>query len=119
MADNLNDVYALFSVMNMTLLRNIIQKVKVPSVRIRVYLFTLITWVSSSGFALFPLSEGGYGGTFRDVMHHYVETFSAVGLSIASMILLIVRGFKNKEYRLIAMALVSLLCQCLPAFFSI
>lgn len=47
---------------------------------------------------MFPLSESGYAGALQDVMH-MVITGVVVALSIASLIVIIVAGFKNKEYR--------------------
>lgn len=66
--------------------------------RTGVYLFAIMEWISAVGYRMFPLSESGYAGAFQDVMH-MVITGVVVALSIASLIVIIVAGFKNKEYR--------------------
>ena len=68
--------------------------------RVGVYLFALMSWVSSIGYGLFPLSEGGAGSVaFQDVMHVYVVTVAVVLLSIVSLSLLIVAGVRSREVR--------------------
>jgi hypothetical protein len=53
-------------------------------------------WVSLIGFSLFPLSESGTGGrAFQDMMHVYVVTTAVVLLSIASLVLLIIAGYRK------------------------
>ena len=37
--------------------------------RVGIYLFTIMEWVSAVGFGMFPLSDSGYAGTFQDKMH--------------------------------------------------
>lgn len=65
-----------------------------------IYLFGLMNWVSSIGYGMFPLSEAGTGtGAFQDVMHVYVVTTLVVVLSIVSLSLLIVAGWKEKSVR--------------------
>lgn len=34
--------------------------------RLGIYLFTAMEWVSAVGFSMFPLSDSGYAGTFQD-----------------------------------------------------
>lgn len=49
---------------------------------------------------MFPLSDSGYAGTFQDRMHIY-STIVVVLLSIISLVLMIIiAGIKDKEYRL-------------------
>ena len=68
--------------------------------RAGVYLFAIMTWVSSVGYGLFPLSEAGTGtSAFQDVMHIYVVTAAVVLLSIVSLSLLIVAGVRTREAR--------------------
>lgn len=66
--------------------------------RTGVYLFAVTEWISAVGYRMFPLSDSGYGGGFQDVMH-MVVTGVVVALSIASLTVIIVAGFKNAEYR--------------------
>ena len=66
--------------------------------RIGMYLFTAMNWMSCVGFTMFPLSDSGYAGTFQDVMH-MVLTAGVVILSVTSLICIIIGSRKSKEYR--------------------
>ena len=46
-----------------------IQGKKNRLLRVGIYLFTIMEWVSAVGFSMFPLSDSGYAGTFQDKMH--------------------------------------------------
>jgi hypothetical membrane protein len=72
------------------------------TLRIGIYTFAAMNWVSNVGYALFPLSSSGYAGTFQDVMHVYVITMLVVVLSIVSLILIMVGGYRKKYYRPLA-----------------
>ena len=69
------------------------------TLRLGIYLFTAMEWVSAVGFSMFPLSDSGYAGTFQDRMHIY-STIVVVLLSIISLVLIIIAGIKDKEYGL-------------------
>lgn len=75
-----------------------IQGRKTKLLRVGVYLFTLMDWVSAVGFGMFPLSDSGYAGTFQDQMHIF-STVVVVLLSIVSLILIIIAGVKDKGCR--------------------
>lgn len=75
-----------------------IQNKKTKLLRVGIYLFTIMEWVSAVGFGMFPLSESGYAGTFQDKMHIF-STMIAVLLSIVSLILIIIAGVKDKSCR--------------------
>ena len=47
---------------------------------------------------MFPLSDSGYAGTFQDVMHVYTVTLLVVLLSIASLIVIMIGGFRKKSF---------------------
>lgn len=66
--------------------------------RIGVYIFAAMEWVSAVGYRAFPLSESGYAGAFQDVMHMIV-TGIVVLLSIASLTIIIIAGAKDKTCR--------------------
>lgn len=70
--------------------------------RIGIYLFAAMNWVSSVGYSMFPLSGSGNPGKFQDIMHIYVVTMPVVLLSIASLIVIIIGGYKDKNYRSLA-----------------
>ena len=71
--------------------------------RAGVYIFAVMNWVSGVGYAMFPLSDSGDGGTaIQDVMHVYVVTAAVVLLSIASLVLIMIGGYRKK--RLVSLA---------------
>lgn len=73
-----------------------IQANKNTLLRIGVYLFAIMELISAIGYRMFPLSNSGYDGKFQDIMHMIV-TFAVVLLSIISLVLIIIAGFKSKE----------------------
>lgn len=71
--------------------------------RLGIYLFAIMNWISAIGYDLFPLSEAGTGmKTFSDIMHVYVVTTGVVISSIASLLLIIIGGFKGKSNKSLA-----------------
>ena len=75
-----------------------IQGKKTRLLRIGIYLFTIMEWVSAVGFGMFPLSDSGYAGTFQDKMH-ISSTVLVVLLSVVSLVIIIVAGAKDKICR--------------------
>lgn len=71
-------------------------------VRIGIYLFAAMNWVSSVGYTMFPLSDSGKPGRFQDIMHIYVVTVLVVLLSIVSLIVIMIGGYRDKKYRSLA-----------------
>lgn len=98
-ANSLSNIYGILSVLCCSLVSIIIIKVPVKKIRIGVYLFTLMSYVSAIGYSLFPLSAGGYAGTFQDIIHLYLITVLVVLLSIISLILITIGGLKNIKYK--------------------
>ncbi len=72
------------------------------TLRFGIYLFAFMNWVSTVGYGMFPLSDSGYAGTFQDIMHTYVVTVLVVLLSIIALILFMVGGFRDKQYKSLA-----------------
>ncbi len=72
------------------------------TIRIGIYFFAAMNWVSSVGYPLFPLSQSGFGATFQDIMHVYVVTLSVVLLSILSLVFIMVGGYRDKQYKSLA-----------------
>jgi len=72
------------------------------AIRIGIYLFAAMNWVSTVGYAMFPLTESGTPETFQDIMHVYVVTVLVVVLSIISLAVIMIGGFRDKKYRSIA-----------------
>ena len=75
-----------------------IQSKKSKLLRVGIYIFTAMEWVSAVGYSLFPLSDSGYAGTFQDRMH-IVSTVLVVVLSIVSLVIIIIAGIKDKSCR--------------------
>jgi hypothetical membrane protein len=67
--------------------------------RTGIHLFTLMNWISNVGYSMFPLPEGtGDGMSFQGTMHIAV-TILVVVLSVASLVILIVAGRRNRKWR--------------------
>ena len=66
--------------------------------RVGVYIFAVMEWVSAVGYRAFPLSESGYAGAFQDIMHMIV-TAVVVLLSIASLTIIVIAWAKDKRCR--------------------
>ena len=66
--------------------------------RIGIYLFAVMEWISAIGYRMFPLSDSGYAGAFQDVMH-MVVTAVVVLLSIVSLSVIIAAGVKDRGCR--------------------
>lgn len=70
--------------------------------RIGIYLFGIMNWISNIGYGMFPLSDSGNAGTFIDIMHIYVVTILVIMLSIILLIIIIIGGIKSEGYRSLA-----------------
>ncbi len=101
-ASRFSALYSMFSVLCCTSLCLIVSNQINKTFRLGIYLYTIMMWVSSVGYTLFPLSSKGFQGTFQDIMHFYVVTISVVLLSIVSLILISIGGRKNKGTKVIA-----------------
>ena len=66
--------------------------------RIGIYLFAVMEWISAIGYRMFPLSDSGYAGALQDVMHMAV-TAVVVLLSIVSLSVIIAAGVKDRGCR--------------------
>lgn len=75
-----------------------IQGRKTKLLRVGIYLFTAMEFISAVGFRMFPLSDSGYAGAFQDQMHILV-TMLVVLLSIASLVLIILAGVRERSCR--------------------
>jgi len=89
-----------------------IQNNKSKLLRVGVYLFAIMEFISAVGYRMFPLSTSGYAGSFQDVMHMIV-TGVVVLLSIVSLTIIIIAGFKNKDDLSYAFCALIALCMML------
>ncbi|OUM63877.1 hypothetical protein PIROE2DRAFT_67363 [Piromyces sp. E2] len=78
--------------------------------KIGIYIFTVMLWISKVGYEMFPLPEGGKDiKSFQEIMH-IVVTALVVLLSIVSLVLFIIAGFRKVEERYIGiLALIALI----------
>lgn len=101
--DMLAAVYNSCSIVCVTLVCVYIQGKLKKSLRAGIYMFAVMSWISKIGYQMFPLSDSGNAGKFQDIMHVYVITPAVVMLSIASLLTIIISGFRSKgKYRRIA-----------------
>lgn len=100
--DQLSSLYGVCGLISIMMVCVFIQGELNKILRIGIYTFAAMNWVSFIGYALFPLSSSGYAGTFQDVMHVYGVTMPVVVLSIASLVLIMIGGYRNKDHRSLA-----------------
>ena len=110
-------VYKILSCLCSALLCIIIRNEKKKTLRLGVYLFSIMNFISAIGYALFPLSSSGFDGSIQSIIHVYVLTAVVVLLSIISLILIAVGSFKgeNKHKVLGVLALMSLVLMFIGA----
>lgn len=96
--NRLSSFYNICEVLCATLVCIGIQGNKSKLLRVGVYTFAVMEWISAVGFRMFPLSDSGYAGTFQDKMH-LIITGLVVVLSIASLTVIIIAGARDKSSR--------------------
>lgn len=96
--NRLSSFYNVCEVLCATIVCVGIQGKKTKLLRIGIYIFAAMEWISAVGYRMFPLSDSGYAGTFQDRMH-IAATVLVVLLSIVSLTLIIVAGAKSRECR--------------------
>lgn len=96
--NRLSSFYNICEVLCATLVCIGIQGKKSKLLRVGVYTFAVMEWISAVGFRMFPLSDSGYAGTFQDKMH-LIITGLVVVLSIASLTVIIIAGARDKSSR--------------------
>ncbi len=110
-------VYKILHCLALTLVCILVKNEK-KTLRVGIYLYTIMGFISSIGYALFPLSSSGYDGSFESFIHVYVLTTLVVLLSIVSLIVIIVGAFKNKNKLLGILAIISLILMIVGAVLS-
>ena len=73
------------------------------TLRLGIYMFAVMFWVSVAGFGMFPLSESGAGGSAVQDIMHFVVTAAVVLLAIASLILIMLGGYRKKRFTSLAL----------------
>lgn len=98
----LSSLYGVCGIVSITLVCVFIQGKLTKTIRVGIYLFAVMNWVSSVGYTMFPLSDSGNAGAFQDIMHIYVVTVLVVLLSIVSLVVIMIGGYRSKQYRSLA-----------------
>ena len=111
-------VYKIFNCLCCALLCILIKNEKKKSLRLGVYLFSIMNFISAVGYALFPLSSSGYDGSIQSFIHVYILTILVVLLSIISLILIAIGSFKSKNKLLGILAIISLVLMFVGAVVS-
>lgn len=100
--EQLSSLYGVCGIVSIMMVCVFVQGKLNKTIRIGIYLFAVMNWVSNVGYAIFPLSDSGNAGAFQDIMHIYVVTVSVVLLSIISLVVIMIGGYRDKKYRSIA-----------------
>lgn len=100
--NQLSSLYGVCGMVSIMMVCVFIQDKLNKTLRLGIYLFAVMYWVSSIGYAMFPLSDSGYAGAFQDIMHTYVVTVLVVLLSIISLVIIMVGGFRDKQHKSLA-----------------
>lgn len=98
----LSSLYSVCGIVSVTMVCVFIQDKLTKTLRIGIYLFAIMNWISNVGYAMFPLSDSGNAGAFQDMMHIYVVTVLVVLLSIVSLIVIMIGGYRNRRYQSLA-----------------
>lgn len=86
----------------------ILMRNKRKSLRIGIYLFSIMQGISAIGYSLFPLTGSGYDGSAQSFIHVYILTILVVLLSIISLIMISIGSFKGKYWLLGIVSIVTL-----------
>lgn len=115
-ASGYTSIHGVFSCLCSALVCILVKNEK-KTLRIGVYLFSIMNFTSAIGYSLFPLSSGGFDGSIQSIIHVYVITVAVVLMSIISLILIIVGSLKgeNKHKILGALAIISFLLMFIGA----
>lgn len=100
--EQLASLYGVCGIVSIMMVCVFVQGKLNKTIRIGIYLFAAMNWLSNVGYAMFTLSESGNARAFQDIMHIYVITVLVVLLSIVSLIVIMVGGYRDKRYRSLA-----------------
>lgn len=100
--DQLASLYGPASIVSVTMVCVFIQSKLNKSMRMGIYLFGIMSWISMIGYSMFPLSDSGYAGAFQDKMHIFIVTPIVILLSIISLIFITKGGIGDSQFRSLA-----------------
>ena len=107
--NQLSSLYGVCGIVSITLVVIYIKDKLTKSMCIGIYLFCVMNYISNIGYTMFPLSTSGNPNSFQDIMHIYVITVAVVLLSIISLLVIIISGFRNNDHKYISVvALIAL-----------
>lgn len=90
-------IYGIFNCLCCALISILIKNENSKVLRVGIYTFSIMNFISAIGYALFPLSSSGFDGSVQSIIHVYIITTLVVLLSIISLILIAVGYLKGKE----------------------
>ena len=110
-------IYKIFSCICSVLVCILVKNETKKTLRIGIYLYSIMNFISAIGYALFPLSSSGFDGSIQSIIHVYVLTAIVVLMSIISLILIAVGSLKgeNKHKLLGILAIISLILMFIGA----
>ena len=93
----LSALYDTCGVVSVTVVCIYIKEKLNKKLRLGIYLFALMNWVSAVGYKMFPLTEAGSPNGFQNIMHLAV-TALVVLLSVISLVVIMIGGVCDKNY---------------------
>lgn len=100
-ANKYTTIYQTLNCLCCALLCILIKNEKNKTLRIGIYMFSIMNFISAIGYTLFPLTSSGFDGSIQSIIHVYVVTTLVVLLSIISLILIAIgslRGIQKHRY---------------------
>lgn len=113
--NQLASLYNLCGLISIMMVCVFIQKKLNKTIRLGIYLFAMMNWVSAVGYSIFPLIINESVWNFQNIMHIAV-TGVVVLLSISSLVIIMLGGYRNQQYVSLAVwATVALLIMVIGA----
>ncbi|MFL2078519.1 DUF998 domain-containing protein [Marinilactibacillus psychrotolerans] len=113
--NQLASLYNLCGLISIMMVCVFIQKKLNKTIRLGIYLFAMMNWVSAVGYSIFPLIINESVWNFQNIMHIAV-TGMVVLLSISSLVIIMLGGYRNQQYVSLAVwATVALLIMVIGA----
>ncbi|MCQ2979169.1 MAG: DUF998 domain-containing protein [Clostridia bacterium] len=102
--------YKILNLMCVGLVSILMETDKNKMLKIGIYIFTLMSFISAIGYTLFPLSSSGYDGSVQSFIHVYILTALVVILSIVSLTMIAIGSLRgNDKHKVLGiLAIVSL-----------
>lgn len=95
--NQLASLYNLCGLISIMMVCVFIQKKLNKTIRIGIYLFAMMNWISAVGYSVFPLTADKSVWNVQNIMHITV-TLMVVLLSISSLVMIMLGGYRNQQY---------------------